>query len=287
MDLIQTKQLGESLPDLAGVENVKPETKRGRGRPRSKAPLADSLKSTVIGGESVNTEPKRGRGRPRSKAPLLDNVESNATEDQSSKTEPKQRKSRSTAPVSEDVEPDVPGVESIKAEPKQRRRRSKLPLTDNAKSDLDPELPPWKGSWGNKHKDTISYKPELAIAEGMLGKRKGSATSGNIVFAEGGRRRPRGAAIQAKTELSDIIKNRDSLENVGVKIVWSQKDVRRIVTSPYLCKGTRLQDLGPLTRSLFEEYKKGEKKADYKRVNVVSDQLCGKERNPLLLELFL
>ena len=178
----------------------------------------------------------------------------------------KRRRRRAAEIVGEDN--DNPG-------PKERQRGVEIPLSDTNEQNQNLDLPPWKRRfWGSRGRNTKNPNPELSIVERKPGKRKDSAEK-IVAFAEGGKK-PRRAAALPKPERSDIGADKDSIENVGVKVIWSQKDLRKIVTSPYLSKGTKLQDLDPLARSLFEEYKEGGKRADYKRVNVVSSQLCGK-----------
>jgi len=227
-------------------------------------------KSTkVLGVESVRPEPKQRRRRSTA-AKTEERSEAITQIEETQDVEVVQAKGRrgKSANVLEDG--------SVKSELKQKRRCSKVTLSDIPKSDVGPDLPPWKISWSNRDKKIEEPNPDLAIPERKLGKQKDTAASQAVVFAEGGKR-PKKVATMPKTQLSDVTSNNDSIENVGVKLVWSQKDLRKVATSSYLCKGTRLHDLDPLTRSLFDEYRGGEKKADYKRVNVVGSQLCGKQ----------
>jgi len=238
----------------AGVHDIEVgQTEGGKGK-----------SAKVLGVESDGSDPKERR---RHSTAAADNGESATSITQEAETTHAKRRRGRPAKVLE--------VESVKPEPTQRRRPRKEPSSDTVNSDLGPDVPPWKTrSWDYRNKDIKDSNSELANAERNQGKPNSTAASETKVYAEGGKK-PKGNAPTPKSELVDNSSNEDSIENVGVKIVWSQKDLKKIATSPYLSRGTRLGDLDPVSRSLFEEYRKGEKKADYKRVNIVGSELCG------------
>lgn len=77
---------------------------------------------------------------------------------------------------------------------------------------------------------------------------------------------------QKRRNIFTIKSSNDSIAQPAQKIPF---------TSNYISKGRQLSELDPLTRSLFEEYKRDDK-VNRKRVNVVGSQLCGKRISLIL-----